>query len=99
MDKTYLKVDGMIFNAGTDTDMVNYANAEGIEPHDYEITEKIENGDTLYIWNDVLATYDEKNQVFSLNDDEFKEWEHMAKVDPDVLERVENVGTIVNNGK
>ena len=45
--KVYLLVDGIIVDAGTDTDMVNEANAQGLEG--YEISENADFSKGVYM--------------------------------------------------
>lgn len=41
-EKSYLVIEDVIVDAGTDTDLVNHANALGLEGGEYEITEEVD---------------------------------------------------------
>ena len=58
--KAYLVVDGVVIDAGTDTDMVNEANAQGLEG--YEITENPDFMKGLYLGEGAIAYLDKENE-------------------------------------
>jgi len=94
-DKVYLKVDGMIIKAGNDTDLVNYANAEGLE--DYEIVDGLRNGDTVYINSDITAVVSVDNGVdFDVPKVEYRIFVHSIEKDEEEKQRLMDLGLPLN---
>jgi len=46
-EKVYVKIDDIYYDAGTEADLINKMNAEGIE--DFETTDEIAEGDLVYV--------------------------------------------------
>lgn len=57
-EKVYLLYGGIIADAGTETDMINKANADGEE--DWETTETPDFSQGLYVGDGVVITPDEE---------------------------------------
>ena len=96
-DKVYLKVDGMIIKAGTDTDLVNYANSEGLEG--FEIVDELKNGDEVFITEGLIAVYTETGGMegFAFPSKEFREFVQSIEKDEEGKQRLMDLGLPLND--
>lgn len=88
-DKVFLKVDGMYYDAGLETDIINQMNAEGIE--DFETTEEINEGDQVQLTEqtqEVVACQETGVLMLNIDADELQ---------PGDLTKIKRMGLTISN--
>lgn len=91
-EKAYLKVEGMVYDAGNETDLINLANADGFEQ--YETVEQLQPGDRVFVTEDfsvqVAGKNEETGEPMFLVPADFKIY--LSTCSQETNERLERIG-------
>lgn len=94
MDKVYLKIDGYFYDCGTEADLINEMNAQGVE--EFETTEDgIRNGDLIYIEDGVVGTAFLTERGIFLRTDGTTENINLKNIGSGASDRLERLGVII----
>lgn len=89
-EKFYVKIDGLYYDAGTEADLINSMNAQGIE--DFEITDTIDDGDKVFVTPELTGLVEKQDDGFFLLLSE--DGTILADITEETIERLGRLGLI-----